>query len=71
MWDAWKAGDRKAALAAIPDEVVDSLILHGSPGTVRRMVDEYVANGVTTPILSILPVGIDLHQAIRDLAPEG
>ena len=25
MWDAWKAGDRKAALAAIPDEVVDEL----------------------------------------------
>ena len=23
MWDAWKAGDRKAALAAIPDDLVD------------------------------------------------
>jgi len=30
MWDAWKAGDRKAALAAIPDEVVDDLIVHCS-----------------------------------------
>src|SRR5580658_5020890 len=30
MWKAWKAGDRKAALAAIPDEVVDALVLHGS-----------------------------------------
>ncbi len=27
----WKAGDRKAALAAIPDEVVDELIVHGQP----------------------------------------
>ena len=34
MWDAWKAGDRKAALAAIPDEVVDDLIVHGSPADV-------------------------------------
>ncbi|MDQ1422709.1 MAG: hypothetical protein QOD72_207, partial [Acidimicrobiaceae bacterium] len=25
MWDAWKAGDRKAALAAIPDSLVDEL----------------------------------------------
>jgi probable F420-dependent oxidoreductase len=24
MWDAWSAGDRKAALAAIPDEVVET-----------------------------------------------
>ena len=30
MWDAWAAGDRKGALAAIPDEVVDQLVVHGS-----------------------------------------
>ena len=34
MWAAWKAGDREAALAAIPDEVVDDLVVHGSPATV-------------------------------------
>ena len=30
MWDAWAAGDRKGALEAIPDEVVDELVVHGS-----------------------------------------
>ena len=35
MWDAWKAGDRKAALAAIPDSLVDELIVHGSPADCR------------------------------------
>ena len=35
MWDAWRAGDRKAALAAIPDEVVDDLIVHGDPASCR------------------------------------
>ena len=35
MWDAWKAGDRKAALAAIPDDLVDELIVHGSPEQCR------------------------------------
>ncbi len=69
MWDAWKAGDRKAALAAIPDEVVDALILHGSPDEVRAKVDAYVSAGVTTPILAILPFGIEIRQAVRDLAP--
>jgi alkanesulfonate monooxygenase SsuD/methylene tetrahydromethanopterin reductase-like flavin-dependent oxidoreductase (luciferase family) len=70
MWDAWKAGDRKAAVEAIPDRVVDELIVHGSPEECREHVARYVANGVTTPALAILPFpGIDQRQAIRDLAP--
>jgi probable F420-dependent oxidoreductase len=69
MWDAWAAGDRKAALAAIPDDVVDALILHGSPDDVRAQVGRYVANGVTTPVLAVLPIGIDLRDAVRGLAP--
>lgn len=69
MWDAWAVGDRKRALAAIPDEVVDSLIVHGSPATCREHIDRYVANGVTVPALAVVPVGIDLAGAVRGLAP--
>jgi alkanesulfonate monooxygenase SsuD/methylene tetrahydromethanopterin reductase-like flavin-dependent oxidoreductase (luciferase family) len=69
MWDAWKAGDRKAATAAIPDHVVDELIVHGSPEECREHIARYVANGVTTTALAILDFGIDLKQGIRDLAP--
>ena len=69
MWGAWKAGDRKAALAAIPDEVVDDLVLHGSPGEVRAHIQRYIDNGVTTPALALVPVGVDPRQATRDLAP--
>ena len=36
MWDAWAAGDRKAAMAAIPDAVVDALVVHGSAEVCRR-----------------------------------
>jgi probable F420-dependent oxidoreductase len=69
MWAAWKAGDRKAALAAIPDQVVDDLILHGSPESVRSQVQRYADNGVTTPVLALITTGLDLRQAVRDLAP--
>jgi probable F420-dependent oxidoreductase len=69
MWDAWKAGDRKAALAAIPDQVVDDLIIHGTPEECREHVQRYVDNGVTTPVLAVLPFGIDARAAVRDLAP--
>ena len=69
MWEAWKAGDRKAATADIPDSVVDELIVHGSPEACKEHIGRYVANGVTTPALAILPFGVDQRQAIRDLAP--
>ena len=69
MWEAWKAGDRAKALEVIPDEVVDDLIVWGTPEACRDHVARYVANGVTTPALAILPFGLDQRQAIRDLAP--
>jgi probable F420-dependent oxidoreductase len=69
MWDAWKAGDRKAATAAIPDEVVDELIVHGSVEQCRDHIQRYVDNGVTTPVLAIMPFGIDAADAVRKLAP--
>ena len=69
MWDAWKAGDRKAATAAIPDRVVDELIVHGSPEECKEHVARYVANGVTTPVLAVMPFGVDTLDAVRKLAP--
>jgi probable F420-dependent oxidoreductase len=70
LWDNWKAGDRQAALAAIPEELVDQLIVSGSPEQCRAHVQRYLDNGVTTPALAVLPVpGVDVRQALRDLAP--
>jgi probable F420-dependent oxidoreductase len=65
----WRDGDRQAALAAIPESLVDELIVHGSPQECRDHIGRYVEAGVTTPALAILPFGIDQRQAIRDLAP--
>jgi len=73
MWDAWKAGDRKAALAEIPDEVVDDLIVHGSYAECRAKIDRYFANGVTTTSLSILALdpNVNHREAVRELSPSG
>ena len=70
MWDAWRAGDRKGALAAVPDQVLDDLVLHGSPESCREQIGRYVENGVTTPVLAVLPLGgADVRQSIAALAP--
>jgi probable F420-dependent oxidoreductase len=69
MWRFWKEGDRKAAVDAIPDSLVDELIVHGPPEACREHVQRYIDNGVTTPALALLPFGYDARQAVRDLAP--
>jgi alkanesulfonate monooxygenase SsuD/methylene tetrahydromethanopterin reductase-like flavin-dependent oxidoreductase (luciferase family) len=71
MWDAWQAGDRKAALAAIPDDVVDDIVVHGSPAQCRATIQKYFDHGVTTSSLAILALDPELNywQAVKDLSP--
>jgi probable F420-dependent oxidoreductase len=69
MWKGWAAGDRKGALAAIPDEVVDALIVHGSTEECRAHISRYVDHGVTVPVPEVLPCGSDIGTIIRGLAP--
>jgi probable F420-dependent oxidoreductase len=70
VWDAWRAGDRAAALEAIPDQVVDELVVHGSYDECRAHIQRYLDNGVTTPALAVLPMaGVDVREAVRRLAP--
>jgi probable F420-dependent oxidoreductase len=69
MWQAWQSGDRKAALEAIPDELVDELIVHGRPEECREKIQRYVENGVHTPALALMHPGEDLRATIRGLEP--
>jgi alkanesulfonate monooxygenase SsuD/methylene tetrahydromethanopterin reductase-like flavin-dependent oxidoreductase (luciferase family) len=70
MREAWAAGDRKAALAAIDDDLVDELVVHGPPGYCRERVAEYQAAGLDTPVIAIVPApGVDEAEAVRQLAP--
>lgn len=72
-WQLWAAGQRQAAAAAIPDSLVDELVVHGSAQACREHVARYVEAGVTTPVLALLPLGpalgYDVAAAVRDLAP--
>lgn len=69
MWEAWGAGDRAGALERIPDELVDALVVHGSPEHCREVVRRYMDNGVTVPALAPIPIGMTYHEAALALAP--
>src|SRR5215475_10615558 len=70
MQEKWAAGDRRGASAAIPDEVVDDLVIHGDLQTCRQRVDAYRAAGLDTPVIAaITPPGTDPIDAVRGLGP--
>ncbi len=71
MHEKWAAGDRKGAAAAVPDDVVDALVLHGSPEEVRDQVQAYQDAGVATPVIALLPTpDADVTDIVRRLGKE-
>lgn len=72
MHEAWAAGDRRGAAAAVPDDIVDDLVLHGAPEACREQVQAYADAGVKTPVLALLPTpdGPPSPDLLRALGPE-
>jgi probable F420-dependent oxidoreductase len=77
MQDAWAAGDRRAAVAAIPDAVVDDLFVAGNAADCKARIQDYIDAGVQTPLTFILPVSTDWAAqgresvaAVEALAPD-
>ena len=78
MWEAWARGDRRAAVAAVPERVMADLILRGSRAEIREHVERYLAAGIDTAFLQISSVDPDpirrreaVLDALHGLAPAG
>jgi len=72
MRQAWAAGDRRGALEKISDQLVDDLVVHGSPEACRERVAEYQAQGLDTPVIAIVPpAGTDAGDLVRRLGRAG
>jgi len=76
MWSAWQRGDRKAAVAAVPEPVMNDLIIRGSMEAIRAHVQRYLDAGVDTAFLALSTLEQDPErrrsiqlEAIRALAP--
>lgn len=69
--DAWKQRDRKAALAAIPNELVDALVISGPAGECAERIDSFRDAGLDTPVMMFLHTQLDreaIRKAVFDLA---
>ncbi len=76
MMRAWRAGDRQGALGLVPEKVVDDLFVFGSRNEMLDKIEAYCKNGITTPILNIVPTARDpkgqaeeTFSALKALAP--
>ena len=57
------AGDRAAAAAAVPQQVADGFVAHGSGTRCAARIAEYRAAGVDLPVVFPMPVGADWGYA--------
>ena len=76
MWEAWSRGDRRGAMAAIPERVVRDLIPQGAMADIRARVRCYLDAGIDTAFLHLSTIEPNaekkrqiLMDATRALAP--
>jgi probable F420-dependent oxidoreductase len=69
MVTAWRGGDRKAALAAVPEELVREIFVFGDPAAMRERLQEYAERGITTLVLTPIAPPEALPALIDGLAP--
>jgi alkanesulfonate monooxygenase SsuD/methylene tetrahydromethanopterin reductase-like flavin-dependent oxidoreductase (luciferase family) len=50
-FEAWNAGDRKKALQAIPQNMVEEIYVLGAPDRIAKRLHEYEKAGITTSTL--------------------
>jgi len=71
--ERWRAGDRQGALAAMSDELIQSLCVVGDIDQCRERLEEYRAAGVRVPCIAPFSGSQDarasIRRAVRELAP--
>ncbi len=77
MMKAWQAGDRQQAVGLVPEDIVDDIFVFGSPQACKEKIRDYVAQGITTPVLQLIPTERDpegqaaqCKQWLRELSPD-
>jgi probable F420-dependent oxidoreductase len=70
MVAAWKEGDRQAAAAAAPWELIEDMFIFGDPPAMKERLSEFVAGGITLPVLTPIATPDQLPELISALGPD-
>jgi hypothetical protein len=69
MVEAWKAGDRQSAAEAAPWDLIEDMFIFGEPQAMKERLGEFVAGGITLPILTPITTPDKLGELVEALAP--
>ncbi len=69
MVAAWQAGDRQAAAAAAPWELIEDMFVLGTPEQMKERLAAFVDGGITLPIITPIVTPDKLGETIAALAP--
>lgn len=69
MVEAWRRKDRDAATAAAPWELIEDIFVFGEPQEMKRRLGEFIAGGITLPILTPITTPDRLGELIEALSP--
>ena len=69
MVAAWEAGDRQAASAAAPWDLIEETFIFGKPAEMKERIEAFVEGGVTLPVLMLITTPDRAGDLIEALAP--
>jgi probable F420-dependent oxidoreductase len=67
MVEAWEAKDRQKAAELAPWELIEQMFILGSPEQMRERLEEFVAGGITLPVLTPITTPDKLGDLIEAL----
>ena len=69
MCEAWAEKDRARATAAAPWNLIEEMFILGTPEEMKARLQEFVAGGITLPVITPITTPDKLGELIEALAP--
>jgi probable F420-dependent oxidoreductase len=69
MVEAWGAGERERARELAPEELIREIFIFGSPAEQKERLGQFVAGGISTPVLTPICAPDQIGDLIGGLAP--
>jgi probable F420-dependent oxidoreductase len=69
MVEAWNAKDRQKAAELAPWDLIEEMFIFGSPEEMKERLREFVAGGITLPVITPITTPDNLGELIEALAP--
>lgn len=69
MCEAWEAKDRERAARAAPWDLIEDMFILGTPERMRARICEFVAGGITLPVLTPITTPDRLGELMEALGP--